>query len=258
MQTVSIAGEAFHYRFDGPENAPVLMLSNSLGTNLGMWDQQVAVWSKKFRVLRYDSRGHGQSVVSAAPYSMAQLGSDALAIMDALDIGKVHWCGLSKGGMVGQWVATNAPQRIGKAVFANTACVMGPADNWNQRIRTVLSQGMSPVADALADRWFTRRFQALDTATVARFCDTMREQNPVGYAGCCAAIRDMDQSETIRAIKAPVLVIVGTGDPATPPAKGEAIAARIAGAKIAALDAAHLSNIEQPEAFTKTVLEFLA
>lgn len=258
MPILTIAGEPFHYRFDGPENAPVLLLSNSLGTDLSMWDGQIAAWSRRFRVLRYDSRGHGQSVVSPAPYAIAQLGRDALALLDALGIARAHWCGLSKGGMVGQWLLTHAPDRIDRAVLANTACVMGPADLWNARIRTVLTQGMAPVADALADRWFTKAFQAAEPATVARFSQTMRTQNPVGYAGCCAAIRDMDQSEAIRAIRNRVLVIVGSADPATPPARGQEIAGRIAGARLVTLDAAHLSNVEQPDAFANAVLEFLA
>ncbi|HRJ70224.1 MAG TPA: 3-oxoadipate enol-lactonase [Beijerinckiaceae bacterium] len=258
MPILNIAGEPFHYRLDGPENAPVLMLSNSLGTDLGMWDQQVEAWSKTYRVLRYDSRGHGRSVVSDGPYSIARLGQDALAIMMELGVKKTHWCGLSKGGMVGQWLLTHAPERIGRAVLANTACVMGPPGLWNDRIRTVMSRGMGPVADALADRWFTRKFQAAHPKTVAKFVETMRAQNPKGYAGCCAAIRDMDQSETIRSVRNPVLVIAGSADPATPPARAQAIAERIKGAKLVTLDAAHLSNVEQPQAFARAVQDFLA
>jgi 3-oxoadipate enol-lactonase len=257
MPTLTISGEKFHYRFDGPEKAHVLMLSNSLGTDLTMWEPQIADFAKKFRVLRYDSRGHGKSPVSEGPYSIAQLGQDALNILDSLNIQKAHWCGLSKGGMVGQWLMTHHGSRFGKAVFANTAALMGPPDNWNTRIRMIAEKGLAPVAEATPDRWFTKTFQKLAPKTVKAIKDNMLAQKPQGYAACCAAIRDMDQRESIRSITNPVLVIIGKHDPATPPAKGVEIASNIKGAKRVSLNAAHLSNVEQPEAFTKAVLDFL-
>ena len=258
MEKLNIGGSTFAYRFDGPEKAPVLMLSNSLGTDMTMWDQQVPEWSKQFRVLRYDTRGHGASDATPGPYAMAQLGRDAVALMDALGLKKVHWCGLSMGGMTGMWLLTHAPKRLGRTVLANTAAVMGPPDGWNSRIRLVNAQGMAPIAAALKDRWFTKALQEKGSADMDRIVATFRTISPAGYVACCAAIRDMDQSEAIRAIRnKPVLVIIGKQDPATPPALGEAIAAAIPGASKKLLDAAHLSNVEKPGQFTKAVLEFL-
>ena len=168
MADVKIAGETFHVLVEGPERAPVIMLSNSLGTNLHLWDGQVAALTKHFKVVRYDSRGHGKSPVSGGAFSIAGLGRDAIAIMDALHLDRVHWMGLSMGGMVGQWLLVNARERIGRAILANTAAQLGPPDMWNTRIRKVLSQGMGSIIPAVIDRWFTAAFQAAAPAEVAR------------------------------------------------------------------------------------------
>jgi 3-oxoadipate enol-lactonase len=258
MPTIQVGTDTFNIAIDGPDKAPVLMLSNSLGTSLGMWDQQIPHWSKSFRVVRYDSRGHGGSAAPARPYSIAELGRDALGIMDALGLAEVNWCGLSKGGMVGMWLLTHAPQRIRRAVLANTAARMGPPDLWNTRIRMAGEQGMAPIAEANRTRWFSAGFNASASPDIERVLNLVRAQPAHGYAGCCAAIRDMDQREAIRAIDRPVMVIIGAVDPATPPAAGDLIASSIRGARKTVLDAAHLSNIEQPEKFAATVAEFLA
>ena len=258
MPIETIAGEPFNIRFDGPADAPVLMLSNSLGTNLGMWDPQIPEWAKRFRVLRYDSRGHGLSVATDRAFSIATLGRDALAILDHFGIEKAHWCGVSKGGMVGQWLATHARQRMGRLVLANTAARMGPPDLWNGRIRTVRSQGMSVIVPGTLERWFSPSFRQSDAATVAKVSEMLTTTPAIGYATCCAAIRDMDQREAIRSVTNPVLVIIGTVDPATPPAAGHLIAQAIPGARTVELDAAHLSNLEQPDAFTTAVQDFLS
>jgi 3-oxoadipate enol-lactonase len=257
MPIETIKGEPFHIRFDGPQDAPVLMLSNSLGTNLSMWDPQIPEWSKRFRVLRYDSRGHGQSTAPDTPYTIAQLGTDALAILDHFGIARAHWCGLSKGGMVGQWLACNAGDRFGRIVLANTAAFMGPPSLWDARIETARNQGMAPLVQPVLERWFSKAFIARDAATVAKVSAMLETTPPLGYANCCAAIREMDQREAIRSVINPVLVIVGTLDPATPPAAGRLIVETIPGAKLVELEAAHLSNLEQPAAFTEAVLDFL-
>ena len=257
MPMLTIGPDTFHYRLDGPEKAPVLMLSNSLGCDLTMWDGQVAHWARTFRVLRYDSRGHGRSSAPDRPYSMGELGMDALRIMDALDIDKVHWCGLSKGGMVGMWLLTHAPERLGRVVLANTSAHMGPPDLWNGRIRTAREKGIAALAEPTRTRWFSDKFRATDNPAIDRIIDDFRKTPVAGYAGCCAAIRDMDQRESIRIATSPVLVVIGAADPATPPAAGNLIAANIPGAKTVTLDAAHISNVEQPEAFTRAVAEFL-
>ena len=257
MPIETLAGEPFNIRFDGPTDAPVLMLSNSLGTNLSMWDPQIPEWSKRFRVVRYDSRGHGRSPAPDEPYSIAMLADDALAILDTLGIDKAHWCGLSKGGMVGQWLATHHGERLGRIVLANTAARMGPPELWDGRIRTVRRQGMSVLVEPTLERWFTPEFRDSDKETVAKVSEMLATTPPLGYANCCGAIRDMDQRETIRAVRNPVLVVIGQRDPATPPATGHEIADAIPGAQRIELSAAHLSNLEQPGAFGRAVTDFL-
>jgi 3-oxoadipate enol-lactonase len=258
MPIRTIKGEPFNILVEGPENAPVLMFSNSLSSNLTMWDAQAEALKGRFRIVRYDSRGHGKSVAEKGPYSIAQLGHDALAIMDALKLAKVHWCGLSKGGMVGQWLLTHHPDRIGKAVLANTAAQMPPAELWNGRIRNVSQNGMAAIVDATIDRWFTQAFQLAAPAEIARVKSMIAATPAAGYCGCCGAIRDMDQRDAIMGIRAPVLLISGAHDPATTPAMMEELRARIHGAQWLSLDASHISNIEQPAAFTKALKDFLA
>jgi len=257
MPIETIRGEPFNIALDGAPDAPVLLLSNSLGTNLTMWDPQVAEWAKNFRIVRYDSRGHGKSTAQDRPCSIAQLGQDALAILDHLGIERAHWCGLSKGGMVGQWLATHHGKRLNRVVLANTGARMGPPELWNSRIKTVRASGMAVLVQPTLERWFSPAFRERDAATVAKVSEMLATTPPLGYANCCAAIRDMDQREPIRAIANPVLVIIGKVDPATPPAAGHLIADAIHGAQRVEFDAAHLSNLEQPEAFTRAVLDFL-
>ena len=257
MADMKIGGETFNVEVEGPENAPVLMISNSLGSNLHMWDDQIPALSKHFRIVRYDSRGHGRSVAPSGPYSLEQLGKDALAILDALGVRKAHWMGLSKGGAVGQWLLLNAPERIERAVLANTAAQFGAADAWNDRLRIVREQGMGGLVQAVIDRWFTRDFQAKAPETIARIRAAFEKTPAEGYAACMAALRDLDLRDAIRNIRNQVLVIIGRHDPATPPEAGKAIAAAIPGARLVELDAAHLSNIEAAEAFNKAVIDFL-
>jgi 3-oxoadipate enol-lactonase len=248
----------FNVVIEGADDAPAVLLSNSLGTNLQMWDDQAEALKTRFRVIRYDSRGHGGSTTDEGPYSIEQLGRDALAILDALKVPKAHYVGLSMGGMVGMWLLTNAPERIGRAVLANTGAHMGGPDLWNTRIRTAKTDGMAALTASTIDRWFTREFQESAPQAVERIAQMVRATSPEGYAACCAAIRDMDQRESIRGITNPVLVIVGKSDPATPPTMGGLIADHITGARILALDAAHLSNIEASNAFNRALLSFLS
>ena len=257
MAQVRIGDETFNVVVEGPDDAPVLMVSNSLGANLSMWDRQAPELAKHFRVVRYDSRGHGQSAAPEGPYSLEQLGRDALAIMDWLGVDKAHWLGLSKGGAVGQWLLVNAPERIERAVLANTGSKFGDPDTWNERMRQLREGGLESMADAIIDRWFTRDFQDKEPETVSAIRQAIVDTPAEGYAACMSALRDVDLREAIRGVKAPVLVIVGDQDPGTPPALGQAIAESIPGAKLVTLNAAHLSNIEDAEAFTDAVLRFL-
>ncbi len=258
MQTIRIEGEEFNVRIDGTDDAPPLLLSNSLSSDLEMWDDQLPLWSRHFRVVRYDQRGHDKSAASPAPYAMDRLGRDAVGVLDALGIEKAHFCGLSMGGMVGLWMLTHAPQRIDRAVLANTAAHMGPPDLWNGRVAAARSGGMAALVDATITRWFPEHFRTAAPATMDRMRAMILRTPAEGYIGSCLAIRDMDQRESMKSIDAPVMVIIGSRDPATTPADGELIARSIRGAQTTYLDAAHISNVEQPQAFGETVLRFLS
>ena len=257
MAAITIKGETFNVVVEGDASLPVLVLSNSLGTDLSMWDPQMPALLEHFRVLRYDSRGHGKSVVTEGPYSVAGLAQDTLAIMDALGIEQAQWMGLSMGGMIGQWLLAHAPERIGRAVLANTAAQIPGADLWNARIKAILDRGMKAVAPAIVERWFTKAFRDRETATVARFLRMVEETPTEGYAAMSGAIRDMDLREDLKLITHPVLVIVGRHDTGTPPGMGALVASAIEGAKLVTLEAAHLSNVEDAENFTHTAIEFL-
>jgi 3-oxoadipate enol-lactonase len=248
---------SINVRIDGHDSAPALVLSNSLGTNLGMWDSQVEALSKHFRLVRYDRRGHGQSGVPAPPYTMEMLGRDVLAIMDGLGIKKANWCGLSMGGMVGQWLGANAPERFDKLVLCNTASYYADKSAWADRINAVKVGGLAAVAAGVANRWFTSGFIEREPDKVERLRQMVRETSLEGYLGCCDAIRDMDHRDLLLKITTPTLVIAGKHDVATTPADAEFIRARIPGAKLVMLDAAHISNVEQAEKFTAEVLGFL-
>jgi 3-oxoadipate enol-lactonase len=250
----------FFHRFDGPEKGPVLVLSNSLGTALEMWDPQMPVLTERFRVLRYDTRGHGRSEVLPGPYSIAELGKDVLALTkEKAGVGRFSFCGLSMGGMIGMWLGINAADRIEKLVLCNTSAQkIGTPELWEQRITLAQTKGMTALTEAVIERWFTPEFRARDPQAVDKVRKMLLATPGAGYAACCAAIRDHDQSASISAIRAPTLVIAGSRDPATPPDHARAIASRVRGAKVVELDAAHLSNIEARDRFNASVSEFLA
>ena len=238
-------GVRLFHRFDGPANAPVLLLSNSLGTALEMWDPQMPAFAERFRVLRYDMRGHGRSAVPPGPYSIADLGRDVLALLDANGIDRVRF-------------GCNAPERLEKLVLCNTSAQLGLPEHWNIRISLVQNEGMKGVAEGVIDRWFTPGFRERDPQEVDRVRRMLLETPPAGYAACCAAIRDQDQRQAICAVPVPTLVVAGARDPATPPEHSRLIASKIPGARLVELDAAHLSNIEARDRFTASVLEFLS
>jgi|GEM_PF-27924 len=257
MAELIIGGEAFHVVIEGDEKAPILLLSNALGTTLHMWDPQMPSLLEHYRVLRYDARGHGDSVVSEGPYSIAGLGQDALAILDTLGLEKVDFLGLSLGGVVGQWLLTHAPKRIGKAVLADTASQVGSPDLWNSRIQTVLQDGMEAVAPGIIENWFTKDFRDSHPEEVAAIEEMVLKTPPQGYAATSAALRDFDLREAIRSVRAPVLVLVGRHDTTTPPGLGALMTSAIPKAKLVTLEASHLSNIEDAAQFTEKALEFL-
>jgi 3-oxoadipate enol-lactonase len=257
MPDIDADGCAIHVQVDGPEHAPVLMLSNSLGTNLHMWDEQVAPFTRHFRLVRYDRRGHGRSGVPKGPYSMERLGRDVLAILDGLGIKRINWCGLSMGGMVGQWLGANAAERIDKLILSNTACHYPDKRFWVERLTFVRTHGLPSLVGPNMERWFTKDFRERSPAVMARMTEMFVKTDVEGYLGCCEAIRDMDHRALLPKIKAPTLVIAGRVDPATPLEGNEYIREQIPGAKLSVLEAAHISNMEQPQAYADAVLGFL-
>ncbi|MDH4559131.1 3-oxoadipate enol-lactonase [Pseudomonas sp. BN417] len=260
MPAVRLADGDLNYLLEGPAGAPVLVLSNSLGTDLHMWDAQIPAFTQHFQVLRYDTRGHGQSVVSEGPYSIEQLGRDVLALLDALDIAKASFCGLSMGGLIGQWLAINAPERIQRLVLCNTAAKIGSPDVWNPRIDTVLAggaQAMRDLRDASISRWFTPEFAEAEPAQVEPIVGMLAQTSPAGYAANCAAVRDADYREQLGAIRAPTLIVCGSGDPVTTTEHGRFMQERIRGAELVEFHAAHLSNVQAGDAFSRRVLDFL-
>lgn len=248
-------GASIAWSLDGPEGRPVLMLSNSLGTSRAMWQPQLSAFTARYRVLRYDTRGHGQSAVTPGDYGLDRLGRDVVNLLDALGLDQVDFCGLSLGGMTGQWLGVFAPERVERLVLANTSAFMGPPAGWQDRMHHVRADGMAAIADAVVARWFTPAFAG--SPATAEVLQSLLGTDPAGYTGCCAAIRDMDLRRIIPLIDRPTLVISGLQDPATPPEHAALIHQAIADSALVSLDASHLSNIEQPEAFTEAVLAFL-
>ena len=260
MAFVQLAEGELHYQLDGPIDAPVLVLSNSLGTDLHMWDTQIPAFAEHFRVLRFDTRGPGQSLVTEGPYSIEQLGHDVIALLDALDIPRAHFCGLSMGGLIGQWLGINAGERLQRLVVCNTAAKIGTSDVWNPRIEMVLRDGaaaMVALRDASIARWFTADFAATDPDQAKRITDMLAATSPKGYAANCAAVRDADFREQLSAIQVPTLVIAGTEDAVTPPADSRFIQSHVQGAEYAEFYAAHLSNVQAGAAFSDRVIQFL-
>jgi 3-oxoadipate enol-lactonase len=251
-------GTRIRYQVEGPAGAPPVLFSHSLGVTMDTWEPQVRALAGDFRVLRYDARGHGGSAAPAGMYDIALLARDALAVLDAEDITAAHVVGLSMGGMVGMWIATHAPHRVQRLVLANTTAHIPLRDMWNSRIETALRDGMDTIAAPTMNRWLGEAFKAGAAAEVEQLIGGMRAMSPVGYAGCCGALREADQRETVGRIQAPTLVITGAADLATTPAVAEALAAAIPGARVELIPAAgHLSNVEQPEAFNRVIRAFL-
>ena len=246
------------YRLEGNESLPVLVLSHSIGTDHAMWDQQMSGLLPYFRVLRYDTRGHGASDATPGDYSIEELGRDAVALIDSLGISRFAFCGLSLGGAIGQWLALHAPDRIAKLVLANTSPKFGPAANWDTRIAAVRKGGMAAVVDLAMSRFFSAGKLAENDPNVSSLRAVLLGTDPAGYTGCCAALRDADFTASLGEIRVPTLVITGEHDVSTPGAgHGEILASEIAGARAVHLEAAHLSNFERPRSFTAALIDFM-
>jgi 3-oxoadipate enol-lactonase len=259
MPLASVNATTLNYRFDGPEKGTVVMLSNSLASNLFMWDNQIpALVDAGYKVLRYDTRGHGQSEVPSGPYSIELLEADAVGLMDVLGLEKVHFCGLSMGGMVGQMLATHYRDRLISLTLSATSAHIAPREIWDERIKNVRKSGMNVVVDETINRWFTKDGQEHLPDEVEKVRQMILNTPADGFCACCAAIRDMDQRESIRSITTRTLVMVGEHDPGTPVSASELIHERIASSELRVIsDAAHFVNVEQASIFNNILLEFL-
>ena len=257
MALLSTPRGVFNVVVDGRHDAPALMFANSLGTTLDMWAQQVQYLGEQFAIVRYDTRGHGTSVVTPGPYRIAELAEDAVAIMDTLDMPQVNFCGLSMGGMVGLWLGLHAPSRIIRLIVANSAPQIAPTQLWNERIATVTLNGMAAIADTVSQRWFTADFISRQPESVNAIKRMIIDTPLEGYVGCCAAVRDFDVRAELGKIAMPVMVIAGDADPATPPQLTKQISQAITDSRFELLPAAHLSNIECPVMFSRLLTDFL-
>lgn len=244
-----------HYRMDGPPGAPVLILSHALGLSMAMWDPQLAGLSRALRVVRYDHRGSGGSPAPAGPYRIEDLGRDVLHLLDRLALERVSFCGVSLGGMVGLWLAANAPERVDRLVVCGTAARMPRPEDYAARAKLVRQQGISAIADSVIGRWFTPAFAARRPDVVAWIRSLLLATQPEGYAGACEALASMDLRDDLPRIDAPTLLIAGAEDPATPPELSREIARRITSAEVVVIPgASHLATVEQPEAITGQIL----
>jgi 3-oxoadipate enol-lactonase len=243
---------AVHHSLEGPDDAPVVVFSNSLGTTGEMWEAQAAALSDRFRVLRYDTRGHGGAPASPGPYTVGDLAGDVLALLDRLELERVSFCGLSIGGMTGMWLGVNAPERIDRLAICCTGMHLPTADMWNERAALVREEGMGAVVDATIERWFTPAFPERSPEVVERIREVFLATDPEGYAGCCEALAEFDMRGQLDAITAPTLVIAGEDDPVGTPERAAAIGEEIEGSRVVVLpEARHLAAVEQADAVTR-------
>jgi 3-oxoadipate enol-lactonase len=246
-----------HYELVGPHDAPVLVLSHALGTNLTLWDQQVEALRCSFRVIRFDTRGHGKSAAPGGPYTLSLLASDIVTLLDELGVSRVHFCGVSMGGLIGQYLAVHHPERIARLVLSNTAAKIGNAEKWNRRIQLVAEAGMPAVFGEVLDGWFSAPFRDLHPPIVDSLARALKATAPEGYIGCCQALRDADLSQHLERVQAPTLVIAGTEDQATPMASAQFLQQRIRGSQLIPLHCAHLACAEAAAEFTDHLNRFL-
>jgi len=257
MPELAVADLRARYELAGLPEAPVVVFAHSLGADLSMWDAQAEALAARFRVLRYDIRGHGATAATPGPHTIARLGEDVVRLLDALGVARAGYCGLSIGGLIGMWLGAHSADRLERLVLANTGARIGTHEGWNARIESVRQGGMGAVASAVIEGWFTASFRERSPGVVARVRARLEATPVEGYVGGCTAIRDADLSADLAAIRAPTLVIAGAHDPATPPALGRFVADAIPRARYVELEAAHLSNLEAAEEFTAAVSSFM-
>ena len=246
-----------NYQTFGDASQPAIIFSNSLGTQFNMWQPQISFFEKKFYVICYDTRGHGASSAPQGPYSIEQLGTDVVHLLDHLNIEKASFCGISMGGLTGQWLAIHHPERFNHVIVCNTAAKIGQEQAWNDRAQLVREQGLKPIAETAASRWFTEPFIRSNTAIVESLSNDLGAGSPEGYASCCEALAKADVREQLKNITIPTLVVAGQKDPVTTVADAQYIINHVRSSSLFEINASHISNIEQPKAFNQAVFSFL-
>jgi 3-oxoadipate enol-lactonase len=257
---ITVNGISVHYTLEGPASGPVITMSNSLASNLSMWEPQMPILTSRYRVLRYDTRGHGGTEATAGPYSLDELSEDVRALLRALGITRTHFIGLSMGGMIGQIIAIKYPQMLQSLVLCDTMSRVPTEAKpmWDDRIHTAETGGMEPLVEPTLARWFTEPFRQKGSPVLDQVRTMIRSTPPRGYTGCCHAIAALNLTDHLKAITLPTLIIVGEDDPATPVAASHVIHEQVRGSELVILkSAAHLSNLEQPEAFNQALTAFL-
>lgn len=257
MPTFTLNDIALHYQTFGDTDKPALIFSNSLGTNLSMWQQQLDYFQAHFFVICYDTRGHGSSSVPPGPYTLEQLGLDVINLLDHLKIQTASFCGISMGGLTGQWLAIHYPERFNHVVVCNTAAKIGQEQAWLERASLVREQGLKPIAATAASRWFTEPFIQSQTAIVKHLSNDLAAGSSEGYASCCEALAKADLRDQLKEIKVPVLIVAGTADPVTTVEDAEFMLERIPNAQLVKINASHISNIEQPKIFKQIISDFI-
>lgn len=257
MPEIESAGVRLYYERSGKERGDALVLANSLGSNLHMWDKVLPWFESRYRLIRLDTRGSGRSSVPPGPYSIENLARDVLAVLDSLGEERAHVCGLSMGGMVAMWLGMHAPERVSRLVLANTGAQIGTPAMWDERIAAVERLGMGPLAKTTLTRWFTAKYRDEHAEEMLRMEAMVAANDPAGYSACCGVLRDTDLRGEIASISASCLVITGKHDPATPPSDGLAIHRALRNSKYVELEASHLSAWERAEEFATEVVAFL-
>ncbi|AHG18440.1 3-oxoadipate enol-lactonase [Chania multitudinisentens RB-25] len=246
------------YRLDGPSEAPLLVLSNSLGTTFELWQPQMAALAQQYRVLRYNQRGHGATPLPEAPLTLEILGQDVIALLDKLDVERAYFCGISMGGLTGLWLNRYHPQRFHKLAVANTAARIGNEAGWQQRAQQVRQEGLAPIAATSPARWFTEDFQRDQQPLVTALTEQLARGDAAGYAACCEALAQADLRDAVPYMSAPMLVIAGEHDPVTTVADAQWLAANAPNVTLAVLPTSHISNVACPELFNQQVMQFFA
>lgn len=257
MPTFQSDDAVIHYQTWGKPTQPALIFSNSLGTQLSMWQAQIEYFQKDHFVIAYDTRGHGQSTAPQGPYSIEQLGQDVIHLLDQLNIQKTDFCGISMGGLTGQWLAIHHPQRFNHVVICNTAAKIGQESAWLARAELVREQGLTPIAETAALRWFTEPFIQSQTAIVKSMSNDLAASSAEGYASCCEALAKADLTTQINSITVPVLVIAGAQDPVTTVVDGQFMQQQIPASELFVIEASHISNVEKPQQFNQALADFL-